>query len=357
MPRVLLSILLYNSEKFLANFFQSLEAITYPKPSLVFFILDNDSSDNSYEQACHFKERVAARGFEAVVVKNETNEGFAGGHNHAMRYAAEHQFPYIYLLNSDTSQDPRFLEEAVAVAEADPQTALVQSLILLYPDKNKINTAGNALHYLGFGYAYGEKDSLNMLPHYEKFLETQGYASGAGVLIRTEALKTIGRFDPYLFLYHEDLDMSYRARLAGLRIKLAPRSVVYHEYDFHRSTQKFYYMERNRFYVLFSNYQLWTIALIFPALLFTEIGLFIFAVFQGWGWTKLRAYGHMLKPKTWHQILVRKEEISRLRKLSDREMADFLTPIIEFQDLRHPLLLYILNPLLTVYWKIIKPLL
>src|SRR3989338_3725171 len=114
MPRVLLSILLYNSEKFLEDFFQSLKAITYPKDSLVFFILDNASSDQSFKRAQNFKEEAMALGFECLVVLNLKNEGFAGGNNHGFRYALEHNIPYVYLLNSDAMGDPRFLEEAVA---------------------------------------------------------------------------------------------------------------------------------------------------------------------------------------------------------------------------------------------------
>lgn len=354
MPPVVISILLYNSEKYLPDFFSSLAAITYPKKSLVFFILDNASNDSSYEQALQFKKQAENLGVRVELKKNYANQGFAGGHNHGMRFALDEQIPYIYLLNSDAMVEPRFLEEAVAVAEAHREAALVQSLILFHPNRQLINTVGNALHFLGFGYAYGEKDSINLLPRYEHFLETKGYASGAGVLIRTSALKIIGLFDEYLFLYHEDLDLSYRARLANFEIRLASRSIVYHQYEFHRSIQKFYYMERNRFYLLLAHYSWWTLCLILPALLFTELGLFIFALFQGWGGAKLRAYGHLIKPRTWQKILEKKESVARYRRQADRDMAEFMTGVIEFQDLRHPLLLYILNPILNWYWRIVK---
>ncbi len=353
-PKVLISILLYASEKFLPELLASLEQISYPHENLEIYFLDNASGDRSAELVRDFLPRLLKAGIKAKLEINKVNEGFAGGHNHAFRYVQKYDIPYVYLLNSDAIVDPNFLTEAVAVAEFKKNTAIVQSLILLHPDTNKINTIGNALHYLGFGYAFGEHEPIAALPRYEHFLEKSGYASGAGVLIKTEVLKIIGLFDEYMFLYHEDLDLSYRARLAGFDIELAPHSVMYHRYEFKRSITKFYYMERNRFYVLFSVYRLWTLFLILPALLIVEAGLFFFSITNGCWKEKLRAYGHILKPRTWWCIIERRIEIGQLRKRSDREMAEFFTSVIESPELKNPTLLPILNRVLMVYWKIIK---
>ena len=353
-PKALISILLYRSEKFLPELLASLEQISYPHERLEIYFLDNAAGDKSGELVQAFIPRFEKAGIKATLEINKVNEGFAGGHNHAFRTALAEKIDYVYLLNSDAIVEPSFLTEAVAMAESNKNTAIVQSLILLHPDTTKINTIGNALHYLGFGYALGEREPITALPRYEHFLEHSGYASGAGVLFRTEMLKTIGIFDDYMFLYHEDLDMSYRARLAGFDIRLAPHSIMYHRYEFSRSITKFYYMERNRFYVLLSVYRLWTIFLILPALLFVEAGLFIFSITSGWWREKLRAYGHMLKPKTWLNILERRSEIKKLRRTSDREMTKFFTSVIESPELKNPTLLPILNKALSIYWQIIR---
>lgn len=356
MSQVVISILAYRAEQFLPQLLDSLLKINYAPEAVQIYFLDNATPDNSVKIIRDFLPQFRTRGIMVELHTNPTNEGFAGGHNHALRYAIQNNIPYVYLLNSDAIVDPNFLAEAVAVAEANKNTAIVQSLILLHPDTTKINTIGNALHYLGFGYAMGEREPINELPKYEHFLEHSGYASGAGVLIRTAVLPTIGIFDDYMFLYHEDLDLSYRARLAGYDIALAPHSVMYHHYDFTRSITKFYYMERNRFYVLLSVYRLWTIFLILPALIVTEIGLFCFAITTGWWREKLRAYVHMLKPKTWLHIIERRLEINQMRQRSDREMAAFFTPVIESSELKNPTLLPILNKALTIYWQIVKKL-
>ncbi len=353
-PKVLVSVLLYHSEKFVPELLTSLEKISYPREKFEICLIDNACGDSSADLVRDFLPRFLKIGIVAKLRVNAVNEGFAGGHNHAMRYALEHGMDYVYLLNSDIVVDPNFLTEAVAVAESHKNTALVQSLILLPAETNQINTIGNALHYLGFGYAVGEYEPIVNLPRYEHFLEKSGYASGSGVLIRAEVLKTIGCFDEYMFLYHEDLDLSYRARLAGFDIRLASHSVVYHNYDFSRSITKFYYMERNRFYVLLSVYRLWTLILILPALLVTEIGLFFFTIKTGWWKEKLRAYGHILKPLTWWRIIKRREEINCFRQRSDREMSDFFTAVVESPELKNPTLLPILNKMLSIYWQIIK---
>lgn len=355
-PKVLVSILLYNSEKFLPELLHSLEQISYPHDQFEIFFVDNASPDKSGEIVGQALARFNSKSIKTTLIINPKNNGFTGGHNQAFRRAIEQNIPYIYLLNSDAIVEPNFLTEAVAMAEANKNTAIVQSLILLHPETDQINTIGNAMHYLGFGYAVGERQPISHLDKLQNFLEHQGYASGAGVLFRTAVLKTIGIFDEYMFLYHEDLDLSYRARVAGFDIRLATHSVMYHRYEFSRSITKFYYMERNRFYVLFSNYKLWTLILIFPALFFTELGLFIFSIKSGWWKEKLRAYGHMFKPQTWRKIMARRRHIASFRQISDQEMSTFFTSVIDSPELKNPLLLPALNKILTVYWQIIKQL-
>jgi len=95
------------------------------------------------------------------------------------------------------------------------------------------------------------------------------------MLIRTSCLRAIGNLDEELFAYHEDLEFSWRARLAGWRVLLAPESVVWHKYEFSRSVQKWYWMERNRFLVTGWLYSIPTLIVLLPALIVTELALWL----------------------------------------------------------------------------------
>ena len=65
-------------------------------------------------------------------------------------------------------------------------------------------------------------------------------------------------------MYHDDLEMGWKAKLAGYKIVLAPKSVCYHKYEFSRSIKMVYYMERNRLITHFSFYELTSILAILP---------------------------------------------------------------------------------------------
>jgi hypothetical protein len=54
------------------------------------------------------------------------------------------------------------------------------------------------------------------------------WASGACLLIPVGVYRTIGGFDPNFFIYLEDVDLSWRARLAGLAVKIAPAALFAH---------------------------------------------------------------------------------------------------------------------------------
>ena len=213
--------------------------------------------------------------------KNTDNLGFSGGNNQAMRLALEEGFEYVYLLNPDTEAQPGFLNAAIEALESDRNVGIVQSLLRLHPRTELVNSYGNEIHFLGFGYAGGESMSITDPSVQAKLARRDiAYASGAGMLVRASLLREIGFLDEELFAYHEDLEYSWRALLAGFRVLLAPNSVVYHKYEFSRSITKYYWMERNRLIVLARLYRWPTLLLVAPAFLVMELGLWLFA-FRG----------------------------------------------------------------------------
>ncbi len=280
---------------------------------------------------------------------NKINSGFAATNNVGFSYAVENNFDYVYLLNQDTVVEKDFLAEALAVAESDSAIGAVQSKLLLYSDKGKINSIGNEIHYLGFAFAGGYKTPDRPMP--EKEIT---YPSGAAVLIKVSALKQTGFFNPEFFMYHEDTDLGWRLWLCGYKIILAPRSVVYHKYEFSRSIKKYYYMERNRLIVILQNYKLATLLLIGPAGLLMGTLMFFYSFIAGWWRQYIAVLAYFCHYQHWQMILSNRKTVQQKRTIKDRLIIKRFVGKIEFQEINNPLLRYIVNPFFNLYWQLIK---
>lgn len=363
MPRVAIIYLLYNGRQYIADCFSSLESLNYPKEQAEIIVVDNKSMDGGLE---FFKSEILPKSGRELpkitLVENQENAGFAEGNNIGIRLALGAGADYIYLLNQDTEVEPDFFLKAVELAEKTLEAGSVQSLILLHSDKNKVNSIGNAIHFLGFGYArgYGLEAGAARAKVEERLKKESSYkiaySSGAGVLLRASALKEVGLFDPELFLYHEDLDLGWRLRLSGWENILDPASKIYHKYEFSRSIKKYYWMERNRFMVLLKLYRWPTLLLLFPALFMAELGLLLLAFKSGWWREKIRGYKYFLSFTNWRKLYLSRRGAQKKRRRSDCEIVDFFTSSILFQDFKNPFVLYFVNPVLTLYWVIVRAL-
>jgi hypothetical protein len=349
MPKVAVILVNYKdyAKKYLPECLASLRNQSYPKDSFKIFIVDNATTPETEKYL-----REAAP--EAEIIPDKRNTGFALGNNLAMERALAANCDYTVLFNMDTIADPDWLRELVSAAEADKDVGAVQSLIRLHPETDKINSLGNQLHFLGFGFCegYGEKNSDLKSPVQRPFF----YASGAAVLYSTKVLREVGIFDPEFFMYHEDTDLSWRIRQAGYQIVLAEKSAMFHKYQFSRSILQFYYMERNRLIMMFENYRLGTLILIFLPFLVMELGMLGFAALRGMFWSKLKVYGYFFHFKNWQRMIKNKKAKAKLRKVSDRELARLIVGKLEFQEIANPILKYLVNPVFNLYWKIIRQL-
>ena len=265
--KVLILIPIYNGVQgeFLDGCFSSLVKINYPKEDYQILAVDDVSSDSSVDF-------IQSNFPEIKIISNKENLGFAGSNNIGFKFGIENKFDYVFMLNQDTEVDPDFLYKAVELAESDKKIGAVQSKLMLFNDKMKINSIGNELHYLGFGYTGGYKSEDRVMTPKEIT-----YPSGAAVLLRTSVLREVGLLNEEFYMYHEDLDLGWRIWLNNYKIMLAPESIVYHKYDFSRSIQKYYFMERNRYLVMMQNYKMATILVILPAAMAMDIAMFIYS--------------------------------------------------------------------------------
>ncbi len=344
--RAAVVVLTYQAARFVDGCFGSLRRMDRGGLEVEVIAVDNGSSDGT-------PRLVRERFPEVAVVENGANLGFAGGNDVGIRLALERGCEFVYLLNPDTEVEPGFLREAVAVARARPEAAAVQSLLLLASDPGLVNTAGNEIHVLGFGYCGSYRQPASSVPAEPREI---AFASGASSLYRATALREVGLLDEALFLYHEDLDLGWRLRLAGWRSLLAPRSLVRHHYEFSRSPRKYYFMERNRYLVLMKNVRLRNLALLAPVLLAAEMGLLLLAAAEGWLPQKLRADRDAFRPSSLRRIREERRRVAALRRASDREVFALFTPKVEFEGAAPGWLQALANRTLSLLWKVLRPL-
>jgi len=353
-PKVVVQILLYATppEEF-DRLMSSLEAVDYPKDCWKIVVLKN-YSEKALTSSEYVRDKWLVKAGqtlpEIIFYEQAPNLGFAGGHVKAEELSRDWQPDYLYLLNDDAWVAPDFLLRAVTLAEEKKNVALVQSLVML-DDGERVNSIGNAMHFLGFGFTIGHRQ----LPHEIENNLPVFFASGAGLLIRVSALEKINSlFDPLYFLYHEDLDLGWRTRLAGYDIVIAPGSKIFHHYEFFKSIKKFYFLERNRHLTNLVNYKWPTLLLLAPAALAMEVGTLVFSFKSGWWKEKLRSYLYFFRPATWCWIFCRRAKVRKFRIKTDREMMNFMTGQIVNQEVDSPIMRCLINPVMSFYFEILK---
>lgn len=353
-PRVAVIIPNYNGEAYLATCLDSILDQDYPDFSVT--VVDNASADDSVA----FVKRAFP---QVAVVENSRNTGYAGGCDAGLRRELrDPDNKYFILVNCDVRVERDWLAELVKAAEADPGIGVCQSLILLDEDHagvadveqtgdspRLINSAGNEMHFLGFGYCghYREPDrgqfgSVRDVP----------FASGSSMLVRRELVEAVGMLDEELFMYQEDLDLCWRARIAGWRVVLAPASRLFHSYSFSRNPGKYYYLERNRAVVCLKNYELHSLLVLAPAFIGAELAMLAYSVLGGWFRQKLRGYLWLLR--NLDRVLERRRQVQASRQLPDSAIAAFWTNRMGFADLADSPLTRLANPVSILYWKLVR---
>ena len=345
--RTAIIIVSYNGRQWLKV---TLDSCAQFASSAVVYLVDNASTDGSAD--------FVAEHFPGVKLQRELkNLGFAGGNNLGIQHALADGAEAVLLLNQDAELHAGTLPELVEALEHNQKVGAVQPAI--YLPSGKVNSFGNRFHYLGFGWAGGYQATLAeaeaQLPWVTSGTEPP-YLSGAALFLRATALQQVGLLDEALFMYHEDLELCFRLRLAGWHLALCSAARVTHHYEFHRSTQSYYFMERNRFVVWLSYFRAQTLAVIVPLWLITELPLLIVAFLQGWGAEKLRAYAYLGRPTTWVDIKQRRARLRSLRTLSDRTLLSYASSTIEFQEVDSFLTQNVFNPVSQALWLILFPL-
>lgn len=337
------------AQRFLVECRDSLRAQNYAKDLFQVYIVDNASSSETKK----YLEEIYP---EAVVIEREDGN-YAAANNAGIIKARQDGCDFFVIANMDVKFDENWLKELMEAIGGDEKIGLAQSKLLLYPQteeewkKPKINSLGNLMHFLGFGFTngYNENDyEIKGLP------EIKGYASGCSFITKKEVLDKIGLYDEEYYMYHDDIEMSWRVKLAGYKIVLAPKSVVYHKYEFSRSILMLYYMERNRYLAMLHYYHWLTILFFCPAIVAMECGMIFYSLVNGWFDTKIKVWKYFLQPASYSKIIKKRKQVKFIRVKKDRDIIKNFEGKVLFQEIDNPVLKYVANPVLNLYFEIIK---
>ena len=240
----------------------------------------------------------------------DSNGGYSGGNNAGLEAATGE---FVLILNPDTELHPGARAELVAAARRHPDALITAKLLQA---DGTLNACGLQMHYTGVSSCrgLGERAAAHAGVHPVPLL------SGAAFIAARKVLKKLGGFAPGYFMYHEDVDLSLRAKLRGYRILCAGDAHVTHHYALSMSPTKFYYLERNRLLTLLRVYEAQTLRRLAPALLLTELLTWAFALLKGPRYlaARARAYSWLWQRRaSWR---AERRALQRQRTLTDAQL-------------------------------------
>lgn len=192
-----ISVVTYNSSKWIVGFLESLMTQEFPLGKISIYFRDNGSVDDTLSQLENF-QRLNNALFEGISIDVGSNIGFGQGHNCNL---AKSKNEFLLVTNIDLE------------FEAD-----TLNILLKQAQQDSADVASWECRQKPFEHP---KD-------YHPVTGETIWSSSACVLLRTKALRAIGGYEPLLFMYGEDVELSYRLRDHGYKLKYVPKATVWH---------------------------------------------------------------------------------------------------------------------------------
>jgi GT2 family glycosyltransferase len=226
---------------------------------------------------------------------------------------------YIVTLDSDLVLTQDWLLEMIKFMEENPQVGIGGGKILYQDDQNIINMAGGGLRKAGMAYHRGAGQNKNK-KEYNQTIKTI-YVCSASLVIRRDVLRTIGYFDSDYLYGYEDLDICWRANIAGFDVVYFPQAESYHQMG--ATIKKFpsekmrFLANRNRVLTLLKNYETGSLVKYFPLFLVHFLYLLIFKDHRV---ATMKAYSWNIK--NLNRTLNKRRKVNAIRKRNDKELFE-----------------------------------
>lgn len=302
----------WNGKQFLQPCLDALAAQTYRPLEVI--VVDNASSDGSQQ---YIKDNYP----DVTLIELPENRGFTGACNTGME-AANGEF--IALLNNDTEADPGWARAVVDAFDRHPDAGMVASKMLLFDQRDHIHTAGDLFTTDGQALNRGVWEADSGQFDEETYVFS---ACGGSSVYRRELLDEVGLLDDDYFFLLEDVDLGWRAQLAGWRALYTPHAIVYHHLSATGGgVTASFYAGRNGIYLLVKNVPtaLWRM---YGGQMVRRQFKEAWKALKAWRGAAARARLRGMLVGVLHipRLLRKRRQIQRQRKLSTAELQALLT--------------------------------
>ncbi|MGZ4315481.1 MAG: glycosyltransferase family 2 protein [Gaiellaceae bacterium] len=294
----------------------SIQAQAYGELEVI--VIDNGSTDTELAG-------IPARFARARVLRNEENLGFVGANNQGI---ASSTGEFVFLLNDDTVLEPGALDQLVQSLAEHPLWAAAQAKLVRMDDPSVLDTAGSFLTATGFLVHRGSGEPEVEFDEADEIFA----AKGAALLIRSDALRQVGVFDPDFFAYFEESDLCWRLWLAGWRVGFTPDARVRHKLGATAGGLPSEFVQfhsfKNRICTLAKNLGTLRLAWMLPYHLALCVALAAWYAVRG----KPRLAGAIMRALAWNvgqlaRTVSKRRTVQSLRRIGDRDlMREILRP-------------------------------
>lgn len=332
-PLVTVIILNWNGKDIVESCVTSVLNSDYPNVEVI--VVDNISTDDSVEL---LNQKFAADKRLKVIV-TDTNLPPVKANNLGIRNA---NGDYIFLLNNDIEVERGCIKNLISEASID---TVCSPKVLLR--SGKIDFNGGVMDRWGYGWGRGyREDDIGQY-------DDQDFFYPGFFLFKKSMLEKTGYFDEDICFGWDDLDFSWRIRLAGNKITLVPKAIIYHlgSHTLKRLRTKYfchYNIRKNRVAGLIKNYSLPNLLFFLPTLLVFYFFIFLLELFTKrdpkLAITSISAILWNIKKLP---LLLKKRRFTQknIRRVPDKDIVKYMTNrSVLFENFLLPELLSILKP-------------
>ena len=316
-PLVSIVIVNHNGKHHLNTCLTSIKKTKFP--SFETILVDNKSTDGSVEYVKKKFKWVKVIENESIIYPEGNNIGVKNSRG-----------KYIVFLNNDTEVDKYWLKELVDVIEKHPDVAACTCKVKLFSNKSLLNSAGMECDIYGFSFSRGlicrgnlEKDK----GQYDNIEEVFA-AYSAAMTIRKNVFEKIDGFNTDFGFHYEEIDLSWRVRLAGYNILYVPKAVVYHKMGGAKTiytAKTKYFIEKNRLRTMLQNYSLSMLLKILPFYSILKLSEFLlYILFRKLNYSLELATGIFNNIKKLPRILIDRKNVQKIRKVRDNEIVKYM---------------------------------
>lgn len=335
---VTIAVLNYNGRKKLPDLFSSITLLKNPPAEVL--MVDDGSTDKS-------PQWVQEKYPDVRVIELPTNTKMLNiVRNTALKEA---RTDLVLIVDNDVVLLEDCIEEALHGINTLPDAAVCMTRAVYDDRPDIIYQDGQILHYIG------ASPNINRENHIDETNTKPRISIGWGVqLINRELTKPYRWFNEnYLMGWADDGEFNHKLNMAGLKCYHVPTSVVRHKR--HSGSKRYLGTVSNRWRFILEMYQLKTIILIFPTLLFYEIALFAFLCSKKAPMDYFRGMMHFIEQL--YSILEERKLIQKQREVPDRDLMGSGDIFVYSDDLSSPLLTTgyrCMNSILNGYWVLVK---